>query len=456
MGVEPLREWINEVPNNGLLLYHDFMNWERVFLTKPEALTEVLVTRVDEFVKPPHFVQGLGKVFGTGLLFSEGRRHKEHRKQFEPVFSYQHIKDMYQIFWKKAERLTQEIDRENRARAPTRAFLISNFGEWASRTALDILGSAGLGFEFRTLSDPDQELSWTYQKACQPSKTAIFAGILGFSGPTRALGNVAMKFTDDFATARGAAERHCNSLINDRKKYFLTASTEPKLDILTTALRSGTMSNDDLTNHLMTFLLAGHDTVAASFSWALYYLCKHPEIQMRLRQALKSCLPQARDPSWRPSAAEIDQIDYLHAVCNEVLRLRPPVQLSQRVANVDTSILGQVIPKGTVIILCPLAVNRSRELWSHDADEFKPERWMGPANSRLGGAESPYAFLTFLFGRRGCIGKTFAKAELACLLAVWVNSFETELTDIGHEAKVKNGIAAKPAELPLKVRRIPE
>lgn len=74
---ETLRGWVNEVPNDeGLILYSDFMNWERVAVVKPKALAEVLTTRSYDFIKPPHVGKGLGAIFGTGLIFSEGEKHK--------------------------------------------------------------------------------------------------------------------------------------------------------------------------------------------------------------------------------------------------------------------------------------------------------------------------------------------------------------------------------------------
>jgi len=44
--------------------------------------------------------------------------------------------------------------------------------------------------------------------------------------------------------------------------------------------------------------------------------------------------------------------------------------------------------------------------------------------SAHGGAESKYGSLSFLQGPRACVGQGFARAELACLLAGWVGSFE--------------------------------
>ncbi|UNI19411.1 hypothetical protein JDV02_005595 [Purpureocillium takamizusanense] len=101
---------------------------------------------------------------------------------------------------------------------------------------------------------------------------------------------------------------------------------------------------------------------------------------------------------------------------------------TSREAVCDTTIQGQVVPKGTYIVISPWGTNVDRSLWGHDAGEFSPERWLSPttaagssdtatATTGSGGAKSNYAFLTFLHGPRSCIGADFARAELACLLA---------------------------------------
>jgi cytochrome P450 len=69
------------------------------------------------------------------------------------------------------------------------------------------------------------------------------------------------------------------------------------------------------------------------------------------------------------------------------------------------------ISKGDTIFIPILAMNRRKELWGEDADEFKPERWLN-----LPGlvADIPGAWasqMTFLYGPRACIGYRFAVME---------------------------------------------
>jgi cytochrome P450 len=178
--------------------------------------------------------------------------------------------------------------------------------------------------------------------------------------------------------------------------------------------------------------------------WAIYLLCLHPEIQTKLRKAVREGLPSIGDPNSEVTAADVDKVAYLHAVCNEVLRFFPSVPLTLRIAAHDTEILGNPIPANTTIILSPWAVNVSKDLWGPDADTFNPDRWLKPGQANSGGAESNYSFLSFLHGPRSCIGKDFAKGEFACLLATWVGRFDMAFADKDFVLSIQGGVTTKP------------
>ncbi|KAL8933092.1 MAG: hypothetical protein Q9211_005963 [Gyalolechia sp. 1 TL-2023] len=236
----------------------------------------------------------------------------------------------------------------------------------------------------------------------------------------------------------------CRQLIEEKKSKLNAKDEESGLDIISVALRSGGFTEDNLVDQMMTFLAAGHETTATAIIWAVHCLCLHPHHQTRLREEIRAHLPSIEDPSTPITAETLDRLPFLHAVCNEVLRLRSPVTLTLREAAKDTTICGHHVPKGTKIILCPGAVNHSQELWGPDASEFRPERWLGPGRANTGGATSNYAFLTFLHGPRSCIAQAFAKAEFAVLVAGLVGRFEMELEDKDAEIKIQTGVSARP------------
>lgn len=76
---KPQQEWINEIPNDGLIRYTALFNRERLLITNSRALGEVLVQKNYDFIKPDQLRQGLGRLLGIGVLLAEGEEHKVRR-----------------------------------------------------------------------------------------------------------------------------------------------------------------------------------------------------------------------------------------------------------------------------------------------------------------------------------------------------------------------------------------
>ena len=206
----------------------------------------------------------------------------------------------------------------------------------------------------------------------------------------------------------------------------------------------------------MTFLVAGHETTASALCFAICMLCKYPEIQSRLRDEVRSSLPDPRSPTSSVSSNDIGNLLYLNAFCNEVLRLYSPTPITIRVPTHDTTLLGHFVPKGTTIFMSSWATNANKDLWGEDAVEFNPDRWLGEGKAKTGGVESNYAFLTFLHGPRSCIAQNFAKGEFACLVAAWAGTFETRFANADYVMEIKNGLTLSPKDLEVKVQVLEE
>lgn len=494
-------------------------------LAGPRALAEVLVTRAYDFQKPAQIRWSLSRILGEGLLIAEGDVHRQQRRGLLPAFSYRHVKDLYPVFWDKSREaalaLEEHVRREearlaaegeaaaaaavaaSNAASPrlndpeTKEELVAGgngtgtaspvveVGGWLSRATLDIIGVAAMGRDFGAIRDPDNTLARTYSHVFAPSRQAQVLALLSLLLPGWFVDLLPIKRNQDVATAAAVIRQTCSNLIEAKKaKLELKGPVregvqmaDPDPDLLSIALRSGVFTDENLVDQLMTFLAAGHETTATAMTWAIYLLCLHPDAQRRLRDEVRANLPSLDDTTASASvtAAQLDRLPYLNAVCAEVLRVYPPVPMTMREARVDTTIMGRSIPKGTHVVVSPWATNRDPALWGQDADRFDPDRWLRspssastntegkpsasqnlaaptptPASIGSGGARSNYAFLTFLQGPRSCIGERFARAEFACLLACWVGRFEFDLADpeLRDESKVeiKGGVTARPAK----------
>jgi cytochrome P450 len=448
---EPQRAWIDTVPNDGVLYYRWIFNEPRILITTPKALAEVLVQRSYEFVKPERVRKGVGKLLGIGILVAEGDEHKvrkrvvacgldtnrvqRQRRALMPAFAFRHIKDLYPTFWDKSVEMTNAISHEMKSNSTS----IVEIRDWASRATLDIIGLCGMGQDFNAIADPTNELNVTYRTIFKPSTTAKIMQVASMFLPEWLLRALPVKRNEEFKEAIRTIKRVSADLVRSKRAK----------------LEKGERTDDDMVNQLMTFLAAGHETTATSLTWAVYLLCKHPAEQKRLREEVRTNIPAITDPTIQVSSADIDHLPFLNAVLNETSRVFPPVALTLREAERDTTIQGQFIPAGTTVIICPWAINTSNALWGSDAKEFVPERWMGHGKANTGGAESNYAVTTFLHGPRSCIGKDFAKAEFACLLAALVGRFEMELEEPNKPLEIAGGITSGPkGGLRIKMKEI--
>lgn len=364
-----------------------------------------------------------------------------------PAFAYRHVKDIYPLFWSKSCELAKAITQETQAEGAEPPQDLSSapvveMASWASRATLDIIGEAGMGQDFNSLEDPQNELMRAYRNIFVSRRQDDILGLLSLILPRWFLQALPVKRNSEVIEGIGTIRRVSHELIR-QKKLDMSQNKRAGLDILSVALQSGAFAEENLVDQLMTFLAAGHETTATAMTWAAYLLCRHPDVQSRLRNEVRNGLPSIDETSTPLAAADLDRLPFLHAVCNEVLRLCPPVRLTVREAACDTTVQGEFVPAGTRIILCPMATNTSVALWGDDAGDFKPDRWLD-ASARPTTGRANYAFLTFLHGPRSCIGEKFARAEFACLLAALVGRFEMELVDKDREMEVAGGITTKP------------
>lgn len=167
------------------------------------------------------------------------------------------------------------------------------------------------------------------------------------------------------------------------------------------------LSDRQVRDHVVTFLIAGTETTGAALAWALHELGQHPDVEHRLHQELDEVLGGRL-----PQSEDLARLEYTSRVVTETLRVHL-LWITMRRALEPVRLNGVLIPTGTEVICSPHMLHHDPRLFP-DPERFDPDRWL-PGRSTTGPRG---ALMPFNMGERKCIGDAFARTELIIALAV--------------------------------------
>ncbi|KAK9764365.1 hypothetical protein K7432_008190 [Basidiobolus ranarum] len=315
---------------------------------------------------------------------------------------------------------------------------------------LDSLGKILFGFDFQAIQNPSGERVTTYFTAFTAATDSvyIFAPILDYWPlGQRAKGHRAV---ERFRTVLGQVAKDKAREIKDDSKN-LPREPSDLLTVFVQAWIENQLSLEEILDEMTALLIAGHDTTANALSCVVYLLAKHPEIQVRVREEVKSAFSNHTTGQQIPSADEIKSLKYLDAVIKEALRLYPstPILPTRRTAK-DTQLGNIPIPAGTLITVNLHAMHRYDKYWA-DPHIFNPERWLSLDDQ----ARNKIAWSAFTGGERICVGKGFATTELRVVLSMLIRKYSLHLPeDSVHKERIQFccSILLKPRNLRVQFR----
>ncbi|MFI1106134.1 cytochrome P450 [Streptomyces melanogenes] len=197
------------------------------------------------------------------------------------------------------------------------------------------------------------------------------------------------------------------------------------------------LADAEVTDQILTFLLAGIDTSAAHLAWALYELRRHPHIQEQLHRRTTSVLGTEL-----PEFTEIPRLTAAGRVVTETLRRHAPTWMYTRTTTRDTELAGTPLKPGTTVLLSPHILHNRPDLYP-EPDRFDPDRWQERQPDRN-------TYLPFGTGARKCIGDRFAENMVTLALALLTTRWQfTALTT--HPARPSGTIVLTPRNLRLRI-----
>lgn len=369
------------------------MNGHLIVALSPEGAREILAGREEDF-GVGFGAEAAKPIIGpNSLLLISGEAHKRERKTLSPTFHGARMRAYAPI-----------------ARDAALAELASwgpgdelSMQECMQRVSLDVILHAVFGvqsesllLEFRAaIRDAIEELNPL------PIFFRAFQRELWGHGPWA-------KFL------RGM--RRLDALIEDQIREARASSAERE-DVISRLVHARgedgqALPDRTLRDHLLTLLLAGHETTATTLAWAFYELMRNPSVYCHLRDEIAEL---GRDPS----PDELVELPYLDAFCRETLRVHPILAEFFRTVKTGFRLQGYDVPAGVALAGAIITIHRNEQLYP-EPDRFRPERFL---ERRF----APWEFVAFGGGHRHCIGAAFAMSELKVVLGTILPRCELEL-----------------------------
>jgi pentalenene oxygenase len=139
----------------------------------------------------------------------------------------------------------------------------------------------------------------------------------------------------------------------------------------------------------------------------VYLLDKYPECERQLHEEADRLVGD------RPLGYDdLPTLTYTNRVITEVLRMYPPGWMMTRIVSEDTSLAGQPLPAGTILIYSSYALQRDPRSFN-EPERFDPDRWLPERAKEIPAG----AMVPFGSGSRKCIGDNFAMMETVLSLA---------------------------------------
>lgn len=383
------------------------LNGRVLVVTTPEGVKEVFTAPPETF--DPFGVEAVGPVLGSFSVISvTGDTHKKARKLLMPPFHGARMRAYGDVM--------REIARAELAKVrPGEAFPAH---ELTRRISLEVI--------LRTVFGAEGEMA-------SRARVQLEAVLGGFSPVylfVKALQRRVLptwrRFLDARAeladyVRRGAAERRAEGARGREDILTMLALAEHD--------DGSRLSDAEVTDHLLTLLVAGHETTAIAVAWAFYWLARTPAALTSLRAELDA------NAGAEPEA--VAKLPYLSAVCDESLRLHTIVPDPVRMLARPLTVRGHALSPKTGICLATDLIHQDPSIHP-EPRRFRPERFLEKK-------PSPFEFFPFGGGHRRCIGAAFSDFEARIVVAETARAFDLRLVHDDPEPVVRRNVTMGPA-----------
>jgi cytochrome P450 len=370
-----------------------------VMVSDPEAV-KTLFTAPPEVAPSAAGSSPIAPIMGpSSVIVLTGKEHMRQRKLLLPPFHGERMREYEDTIVEatKKDMAGWKLGRPMRLQERTRAI------------TLEVIVRAVFGVEVERMATLTAAIGALLKPASSPRMMLFALRRMSLDRPTGAIGE-----------GLDALDAVIYEELGRRREQQDLAERTDILSLLMQARDEDgqAMTDGELRDELVTLLLAGHETTATSVAWAIERLVRHPQKLQRLQAEIDA----AREDAAKEGESGGDE--YMTAVVNETLRVRPVVPLVARMLTQDLRVGKYTLPKGTRVTPSIYLTNRNPRVYE-EPGEFRPERFMenGPET---------FSWIPFGGGIRRCIGASFAQLEMKLMLRTMLKELEPRLSADGR------------------------
>ncbi|MFI9559977.1 bifunctional cytochrome P450/NADPH--P450 reductase [Nonomuraea endophytica] len=306
-----------------------------------------------------------------------------------------------------------------------------------TRLTLDTISLTGFGYRFRSFDQPELH---PFLRAMGSALTEAMLRLRQPPVVTKMLRKRQEAYERDIQTMQALVEE----VIEQRTARPSGASDLLGLMMEATDPRTGErLSEANIRDQVITFLIAGHETTSGLLSFALYNLLRDPHTLARAYAEVDALMPGDTPPTYET----IMKLDVISRVLEETLRVWSPIPAFSVTAFEDTVIGGSYpVRAGQQAVVVLPSLHRSRKAWDRP-EEFDIDRWL-PENRKN---HHKSAYKPFGNGERACIGRQFALTEARLALAMVLRRFAVS-DPTAYKIKTKQTLTLKPDGFTVRVR----
>ncbi|KAI1299004.1 cytochrome P450 [Xylaria venustula] len=352
-------------------------NW--VYVNDPEALMSIF-RRGAEFPRPV-FVTEVLNVFGPNISTAKGDSWKTQRRIATHCFNEQNN----EIVWTETLGLAKDMLQYwlTKASLPTAADDLRTL-------SLHVLSRAGFGksFKFQGYDERRSESGVSPSANYKESLQTILENcvlILAFGTKFIAHPWLPRRFRR-VNEAWVSFHTYMTNIYEEEKRAFAEGrSTDHNL--MTSLVRasqyeqntSGGLTESEIYGNMFAFNFAGHDTTANTFTFAIYYIAAHPEVQNWVSEEIRTVFGDRTPDTWN-YRADFPRLKRCLSIMFETMRLCTPVPIIKWTADESRSVTvggkSYILPPHSMIAPSYGSIQTDPRFWGSDSLTWKPSRWI--------------------------------------------------------------------------------